>query len=59
MNCITSLKTNCPSNLHANIEVTLINFDGAREELGELCRDDALYEGKILSFFLMHVSMLF
>jgi hypothetical protein len=42
-----SLKTNCPSNLHANIEVTLINFDGAREELGELCRDDALYEGKI------------
>ena len=51
MNCIKSLKTNCPSNLHANIEVTLINFDGAREELGELCRDDALYEGKILSFF--------
>lgn len=44
MNCIEDLKVSCPLNLHTKIDITLINFDGAKDELEELCRDDALYE---------------
>ncbi|XP_052073386.1 uncharacterized protein LOC127711389 [Mytilus californianus] len=44
MTCVDTLKKKCPSTLHEKIEVTLFHFEGAREELSELCKDDALYE---------------
>ena len=46
MNCISDLKALCPSRDHRRIDVTLYNLEGARNELGELCGDDKIYESE-------------
>ncbi|KAL5013468.1 hypothetical protein ScPMuIL_007738 [Solemya velum] len=44
MDCIAVLKSNCPEDVHSDIDFTLINVEGAYKELSELCHDDNIYE---------------
>ncbi|ESO91223.1 hypothetical protein LOTGIDRAFT_153653 [Lottia gigantea] len=44
MACIHNLKSVCPKELYPKIQRSLVNLEGAKEGLQDLCFDDSLYE---------------
>ncbi|RUS74572.1 hypothetical protein EGW08_017653 [Elysia chlorotica] len=44
MACVEGVKSQCPLEKHADIDRSLINLDGATQELNGLCSDDTIIE---------------